>query len=216
MSPSKDGDDAEHDHGQHGDHQECQQGDEYGAEWRVPVTLQPFPNKNDIIFSMKYCPIQSQLRLPGAQPTPMADGSLYDRRRRETVLVASGARLPGDLVLPAGITSCASRRGRPMAGGSGGAWRGRGGARLARRPSCTVSHHTEIRSGASHRPEAGVVMAETAVVSQELPTGPAARRSHGRNPVVSQEEEGCWGSGGSVERRFSVSGNPSLLHHGGE
>ena len=51
--------------------------------------------------------------------------------------------------------------------------------------------------------------------AQELPTGPAARRSHGRNPVVSQEE-GCWGSGGSVERRFSVSGNPSLLHHGGE
>ena len=27
-------------------------------------------------------------------------------------------------------------------------------------------------SGASHRPGAGVVMAETAVVSQELPTGP--------------------------------------------
>ena len=27
-------------------------------------------------------------------------------------------------------------------------------------------------SGASRRPEAGVVMAETAVVSQELPTGP--------------------------------------------
>ena len=27
-------------------------------------------------------------------------------------------------------------------------------------------------SGASHRPEAGVVMGETAVVSQELPTGP--------------------------------------------
>ena len=27
-------------------------------------------------------------------------------------------------------------------------------------------------SGASHRPEAGVVMGETGVVSQELPTGP--------------------------------------------
>ena len=53
-----------------------------------------------------------------------------------------------------------------------------GNADSIRRPSVTrlrQSNHSIFSgnySGASHRPEAGVVMGETAVVSQELPTGP--------------------------------------------
>ena len=50
-----------------------------------------------------------------------------------------------------------------------------------------LAAENRVISGASHRPGAGVVMAETAVVSQELPTGPGPAWSWEKLRVVSQE-----------------------------